>query len=191
MRPSWLTGPVRSRSKAEQGGLVADLSGRGKSRATTEQKKSCFSVGAGLSDRRTAAMQTPRFVRHNCHHRHASTHIRLCVRLIGSVCRQSPHSANPKCSWLHPRPAAHRSAPLPPVGRDAPAGFRCRKASSRCTKTPSKTCSMPTTAFARSARVGSAVATARFPSRSSGWSGLFRKGNARGLTLGAGPADQQ
>ncbi|WP_211300786.1 hypothetical protein, partial [Pseudomonas fluorescens] len=49
----------RSKSKAEHGGLKADLSGRSKSQGKV-RIKSCFFVGAGLSDRRTAAMQTPR-----------------------------------------------------------------------------------------------------------------------------------
>nr|MCV2230542.1 hypothetical protein [Pseudomonas sp. AU10] len=50
--------------KQEHGGLVADLSGRSKSRAKAQQKQICFSVGAGLSDRRTAAMQTPGSIRY-------------------------------------------------------------------------------------------------------------------------------
>src|SRR5471032_1423405 len=39
VRPVWLTGPIRSkaRSKAEHGGLVADLSGRSESSTTPHQ----------------------------------------------------------------------------------------------------------------------------------------------------------
>ena len=45
---------INSRSKAEHGGLKADLSGRSKSQVKV-RIKSCFSVGAGLP-----AMRTPR-----------------------------------------------------------------------------------------------------------------------------------
>ncbi|MGU3309372.1 hypothetical protein ACLBW8_24300, partial [Pseudomonas sp. M5A4_2d] len=51
---------INSRSKAEHGGLVADLSGRSESRAKAGQKQICFSVGAGLP-----AMQTPRYIRNS------------------------------------------------------------------------------------------------------------------------------
>ncbi len=53
IRPACLTGRLRSKSRF-----------KAKPEPEPEPNWICFSVGAGLSDRRIAAMQTPRYIRH-------------------------------------------------------------------------------------------------------------------------------